>query len=326
MKPIIKFRYPINKKVEDILNWLESEMYTIPSEDYKGCRIHYYAELIPDGIQVEYRMYDIHTKEFLGGDIQFSFVVREFDNSTSIIVGKFYTHDIGVEKLAYSYLLNLGTVVNADWKTEVIDTLKKLEETIQKEGGHYGQVLFEIPPLDTTYREFVDWLERYPNIILDKQGETIHIKHENWIAYPQEMDNGDRGTIINITNTENGFIITGHHYYNTEIQNGQPLQSKWLETFIKNAQLYFGNKNENPEQDNKGKPTIPSTRIPAGKYDDLCRDWVSRPYIPKQNKDEFLSEHASELNKKAFDRILEDAYKRGIIDKVKGRYKPKAVS
>jgi hypothetical protein len=80
----------------------------------------------------------------------------------------------------------------------------------------------------------------------------------------------------------------------------------------------------NPEQ-----PTVENTRIPAGKYDNLCVLWVNRPYIPRQTKEEFLYEHAGELDKKTFDRILKDAHARGIIDKdpgKNGRYKPKTVS
>lgn len=77
------------------------------------------------------------------------------------------------------------------------------------------------------------------------------------------------------------------------------------------------------------KKSIDETRPPSGKYDDLCRLWVNRPYTPYQNKEEFLSEHASELTPKTFERVLADAYKRGIIGKGKGkrgRYKPKTVS
>ena len=77
------------------------------------------------------------------------------------------------------------------------------------------------------------------------------------------------------------------------------------------------------------KPTIKDTRILAGKYDELVLLWVNRPYIPKQTKDEFLGEHAGELGRKSFDRVLKDAYKRGIIGKdpgKHGRYKPKTVS
>jgi hypothetical protein len=75
--------------------------------------------------------------------------------------------------------------------------------------------------------------------------------------------------------------------------------------------------------------TVENTRIPVGKYDDLCIRWVNRPYIPRQTKEEFLYEHAGELDKKTFDRILKDAHARGIIDKdpgKNGRYKPKTVS
>lgn len=76
-------------------------------------------------------------------------------------------------------------------------------------------------------------------------------------------------------------------------------------------------------QGGAGKPTVENSRIPVGKYDNLCIMWVNRPYIPKQTKDEFLYEYASELDKKTFDRILKNAYQRNLIDKVKGRYKPK---
>ncbi len=74
---------------------------------------------------------------------------------------------------------------------------------------------------------------------------------------------------------------------------------------------------------------VKNTRIAVSKYDGLCRQWVNRPYIPRQTKDEFLSENASELDKKTFDRILKDAYEREVIDKdpgPHGRYKPRTVS
>lgn len=80
---------------------------------------------------------------------------------------------------------------------------------------------------------------------------------------------------------------------------------------------------------NSEKQIIKDTRIPVGKYDDLCKLWVNRPYIPRQTKDEFLSDNASELDKKSFDRILKDAHQREIISKDpgrNGRYKPKTVS
>ena len=67
----------------------------------------------------------------------------------------------------------------------------------------------------------------------------------------------------------------------------------------------------------------------VSKYDELCIQWVTRPYIPHQNKDEFLTDNAPELNSKAFDRILQDAYEREIIERgpgKHGRYKPKTVS
>jgi hypothetical protein len=117
-KPITKFQYPINKSVESILNWLETEMYEIPSVYYKTSKIDYYAELINSAIEVHYRMRDLKTRECIGDGIQFSLVVREFDRSTSVIVGKFYTHDEEVEKLAYSYLAKLGIIVDAKWQAE----------------------------------------------------------------------------------------------------------------------------------------------------------------------------------------------------------------
>lgn len=119
-----KFQYSVNKKAEDILNWLEKDMYKIPPVDYKQSKIYYYTELNDNAIEVHYKAYDIQTREYLGGDIQFSFAVDEFDSSTSVITGNFWTRDIGVEKLAYTYLLNLGTVLNAEWKTEVSQHLE----------------------------------------------------------------------------------------------------------------------------------------------------------------------------------------------------------
>lgn len=78
------------------------------------------------------------------------------------------------------------------------------------------------------------------------------------------------------------------------------------------------------------KKSVDETPTLSSKYDDICKLWVSsRSNVPYQNKSEFLNEHASELTSKTFDRILADAYKRGIIDKSKGkhgRYKPKTVS
>lgn len=118
-----KFQYSVNKKVRDILNWFEKDMYKIPYVDYKGDRIYYYAELNADAIEVHYKAYDIKTKECTGSHIQFSFVVDEFDEQTSVITCNLMTHDSDVEKLAYTYLLNLGTVLNAEWKAEVLQHL-----------------------------------------------------------------------------------------------------------------------------------------------------------------------------------------------------------
>jgi hypothetical protein len=76
------------------------------------------------------------------------------------------------------------------------------------------------------------------------------------------------------------------------------------------------------------KKIIQKNRIPVGKYDELCLKWVNRPYSPFDNKDEFLSKNESYMSKKTFDRILKDAFQRGVIDKGQGkngRYKPRTV-
>lgn len=143
-----------------------------------------------------------------------------------------------------------------------------------------------------------------------------------------------------LINGENGSEIV---HESELIPLAEDLQQKRLELLLENiVPSYFENLSqtdiwpieEKQEADtvkagqNSGieDQTIENTRIPAGKYDDLCKLWVTRPYIPKQTKDEFLDEHASELDKKTFDRILKDAYKRNIISKENGRYKPKTVS
>ncbi len=67
----------------------------------------------------------------------------------------------------------------------------------------------------------------------------------------------------------------------------------------------------------------------TGKYDDLCKKWVTRPSTPYQNKIEFLSDHAPDLTERTFEKILMDAYKREVIDKTpgeRGRYIPKGLS
>ena len=77
---------------------------------------------------------------------------------------------------------------------------------------------------------------------------------------------------------------------------------------------------DQPEQIKKAQEPEP------GKYDDLCKKWVNRPSTPYMNKSEFLNEHAPNILSRNFDRILMDAYKRGVIDKtpgIHGRYKPK---
>jgi len=178
---------------------------------------------------------------------------------------------------------------------------------------------FELPLLNASYQKVVDWLEKYPKVSLDKRGKSIHIKHNDFIRYPQELENGEKGTLIHITCTQSGLVITGHHHYLAKLENEQPLPSEWLKTFIENITLYFNTFELPTAQVDAGKP-----EVDAGKYDELCRKWVNRPSVPYRNKSEFLNEYAPELLKKTFDRILSDAFNRDVIDKNEhGHYIPK---
>ena len=67
--------------------------------------------------------------------------------------------------------------------------------------------------------------------------------------------------------------------------------------------------------------------VPESKniLDRLAIRWVNRSSSPHQNMSEFLRENYSVayLSESAFKRHLQDAYKRGIIDKLNRRYKPR---
>lgn len=58
-----------------------------------------------------------------------------------------------------------------------------------------------------------------------------------------------------------------------------------------------------------------------------CIGWASRGYVPKFNKDEFLSEFNMRnnifLTKADFNRALQDAEKKGLIVKIEGRFRNK---
>ena len=130
---------------------------------------------------------------------------------------------------------------------------------------------FELPLLNASYQKVVDWLEKYPKVSLDKRGKSIHIKHNDFIRYPQELGNGEKGTLIHITCTQSGLVITGHHHYLAKLENEQPLPGEWLKTFIENITLYFNTFELPTAQVDAGKP-----EVDAGKYDELCRKWGNK--------------------------------------------------
>ena len=89
---------------------------------------------------------------------------------------------------------------------------------------------------------------------------------------------------------------------------------------------------EEEKEEAKMLPSIPKletiedadSNAGAGKYDELCKKWVNHSSVPYQNKNDFLAECAPTLPPRTFERILKDAYRRGVIDKApNGRYKPK---
>lgn len=116
--------------------------------------------------------------------------------------------------------------------------------TTKPEKSRYYKEPLKPSPLNATYQKVVDWLEKYPKVSLDILGRSIHIKHNDFIRYPQELEElekWEKGTLIHITDTPSGVVITGHHHYLAKLENGQPLPSQWLKTFIENITLYFVN-------------------------------------------------------------------------------------
>jgi len=131
------------------------------------------------------------------------------------------------------------------------------------------------------------------------------------------------GTITYKRNEQGQTVITGgtvNPGYYAELGQGVAIKPERADYEAKTDSVLL-------RHNDAGKPekkTVENTRIPTGKYDDLCISWVKRPEIPKQRVEEFLSERAPELTKRTFYRVvLQDVYERGLINKKGRTYVPK---
>lgn len=131
----IKFEYPINEKVDDVLNWLEKELQQpIERSEEDKNRVAFHSKRNGDSIEV-FRTVYVKGETPAPGSLSFSFEVEKVTDSKSVITGKYQDENIHIEKLYYLYLARLGVVFSANFKESATKRLEEIKAQIIKESG-----------------------------------------------------------------------------------------------------------------------------------------------------------------------------------------------
>lgn len=135
-----KQEYPIAKKANDVINWLERDLLQTPIQPIAGDKVTVTFQPARDGNRIEVRhILRALTGEYLGEDVAFSFEVEEVTDSDALIIGKYQIDNTDIEKLFYLYLARLGGIFRADFKESAYARLQEIQAQIEKEqGGRMG--------------------------------------------------------------------------------------------------------------------------------------------------------------------------------------------